>query len=370
LNFRARMIKLPANIAALQSYKPGKAVENIFEGKDFDRTAILSSNENNLGTSPKAITAIQETAAKSYLYPDPSGMKLRSKLAAKHNTSIENIIIGNGSDGILSNIFKAFFKPEDELVSSKGSFVAVNVMTKLNNIPYLQAPLTPTYAFDLDEIYKLVNSKTKAIYLCNPNNPTGAIISKKAIEAFINKIPPHILIIIDEAYAEFATSLSDEFPDTTQLNLPNVITLRTFSKAFGLAGVRLGYGVGSQFIIDTLMKVKLTFNPSTIAQAAGVAALDDIAFMQKTIAMNKQGLASYYQAFDQMQVKYVPSYGNFVMVDMGTEENALRTFNQLLSKGVFVRPLGFFQLPHCLRITVGLPNECELLIEKLGEVLF
>ncbi len=369
LNTQFKMIELPDNIAALQSYKPGKAVEDIFEGKNFDRTAILSSNENNLGTSPKAVAAIQEAATNSYLYPDPSGMKLRQKLAAKHNTTIDKIIIGNGSDGILSNIFKAFFRPGDELVSSAGSFVAVNVMTKLNNIPYKQAPLTKEYAFDLEAILDLVGPRTKAVYLCNPNNPTGAMISNRALKAFIEKIPEHILIIVDEAYAEFAASLSSEFPDATQIELPNVITLRTFSKAFGLAGVRLGYGVGSQFIVDTLMKVKLTFNPSIIAQAAGGAALDDAAFMQETIEMNKKGLAYYYKNFSQMQLNYVPSFGNFVMLDMSTEERAMYVFNQLLNRGVFVRPLAFFQLPHCLRITVGLPEECQLLVEKMAEVM-
>ncbi len=363
------MIELPENIAALESYKPGKAVDNVFEGKDFKQTAILSSNENNLGTSPKAIAAMQNVLSNSFVYPDPSGMKLRTKLAKKHNTEINRIIIGDGSDGILSVIFKAFFKPGDGLVSSKGSFVAVNVMTKLNNIPYIQAPLTAEYAFDLDAIYKLVGPKTKAVYLCNPNNPTGAMIGREELMDFINKIPENILIIIDEAYAEFATELSDDYPDTTEINLPNVITLRTFSKAFGLAGVRLGYGIGSTFIIETLMKVKLTFTPSSIAQAAGLGALEDADFMQKTVEINNEGIEYYYKAFDRLQLKYVKSYGNFVMIDFGTEEKALKIFQGLLDRGVFVRPLRFFQLPHCIRITVGLPEECKLLVEKLEEVL-
>ena len=363
------MIELPDNIAALESYKPGKAVDNVFEGKDFKKTAILSSNENNLGTSPKAIAAMQNALSNAYLYPDPSGMKLRTKLAQKHHTEINRIVLGNGSDGILSNIFKAFFRPGDELISSKGSFVAVNVMTKLNNIPYIQTPLTKEYAFDMDAIFKLVGSKTKAIYLCNPNNPTGALIGKAELLKFIDKIPQNILIIIDEAYAEFASSLSENFPDTSEINLPNVITLRTFSKAFGLAGARLGYGIASTFIIETLMKVKLTFNPSLIAQAAGIGALDDNEFMGKTISMNKEGIAYYYKSFDKMNLKYVKSYGNFVMVDFGTEEKALKVFKGLLDRGVFVRPLRFFQLPHCIRITVGLPEECQLLVEKLKEVL-
>lgn len=362
-------IKLPENIAALESYKPGKSVNNVFEGLNLKRTAILSSNENNFGPSPKALEAMAEAMGKVNLYPEPSSVSLRKKLAKRLNTQPENLIIGNGSDGILSTIFKAFFSPGDELISSKGSFVAVNVMTKLNNIPYIQTEMRDGYKFDLDAIAEKINPKTKAIYLCNPNNPTGTIISQNALGNFVKKVPDHILIIVDEAYSEFANSLTDDFPDSTQYNLPNLITLRTFSKAYGLAGVRLGYGIAHEEIVATLLKVKLTFDPSIVAQAAGIGALDDDEFLQKTIANNLNGMRFYKEKFAAMGLKFTPSFGNFVMVDFGTEAAAGQVFEQLLQRGVFVRPLKFFQLPHCLRISIGTPEECELLVEKLEEVM-
>ncbi|MBX2844208.1 MAG: histidinol-phosphate transaminase [Flammeovirgaceae bacterium] len=362
-------IKLPENIASVESYKPGKSINNVFEGLNLERTAILSSNENNFGPSPKALEAMKKAMDRVNLYPEPRSVSLRIKLAKRLNTLPENLIIGNGSDGILSTIFKAFFSPGDELISSKGSFVAVNVMTKLNNIPYIQAEMLDGYKFDLDAIAEKINSKTKAIYLCNPNNPTGTIINQKTLDGFVKKVPENILIIVDEAYSEFANSLTDDFPDSTKYNFPNLITLRTFSKAYGLAGVRLGYGIAHEEIVSTLLKVKLTFDPSIVAQEAGVGALDDEEFLQKTISNNLRGMSFYKEKFEEMGLKFIPSFGNFVMVDFGTEEIAGKVFEELLKRGVFVRPLKFFQLPHCLRISIGTPNECELLAEKLEEVI-
>ncbi len=363
------MIRIPQHIEELQSYKPGKAVQDVFAGMGLERTAILSSNENNLGPSPKAMQAVQQAMLKAHLYPEPASSALRNKLAERLGQQPENIIIGNGSDGILSNIFKAFFEEGDELISSEGSFVAVNVMTRMNNIAYPKAPLTSGYAFDLDAIYSLLTSNTKAVYLCNPNNPTGAMIGEQALREFVEKIPENVLVIVDEAYSEFSRALADDFPDSMQYGLPNLITLRTFSKAYGLAGLRLGYAVAHPRLIGALMKVKLTFDPSSVAQAAGLAALEDEEFLQKTIAVNQQGISYYYRHFDRLGLHYVPSFGNFVMVDFGSPERATFVFEQLMKRGVMVRPLHFFELPQCLRISAGLPHECELLVEKMEEVL-
>lgn len=362
-------ISVPERIAHLESYKPGKAVLNVFEGKGFSRTAILSSNENNLGTSPLARKAMVQALDQMFLYPEPGATALRVKLAEKIGRAPSEIMVGNGSDSILSILFRAFFDPGDELVSSWGTFVAVNVMTKLNDIPYRQVPMAPGYAFDLDAIAKAIGPKTKAVYLCNPNNPTGAMITQQALDRFLAQVPEHILVVIDEAYAEFATALSPEYPDTTRYRLPNLITLRTFSKAYGLAGVRLGFAVASEALIQTLIKVKLTFDPSLMAQAAGLGALEDDAFIEKTVQHHIEWLAYYHETFASMELNFVRSYGNFVMVDFGTEEKAMQVFQGLMDRGVFVRPLRFFQLPHCLRISVGTADECRLLVEKLKETL-
>ncbi len=363
------MIRIPEYIQQLQAYKPGKAVQNVFAGKNLTRTAILSSNENNLGPSPKALAAAAESLATAHLYPAPASGALRAKLAERLGRKEEEIILGNGSDGILSNIFKAFLQPGDELLTSRGSFVAVNVMAKMNDVPLIKTDMTETYAFHLPAILQRVTQQTKAIYLCNPNNPTGAMIPRDELFAFIQKIPENILLIIDEAYADFSLAFSDDFPDTTQLDLPNLLTLRTFSKAYGLAGLRLGYAVGAPRLIEALMKVKLTFDPSSVAQAAGLAALDDHEFVQKTLDMTREGLQKYYATFTALGLPFVPSFGNFVMVDLGTQARAMQMFQALLERGVFVRPLEFFELPHCLRISVGTPDECDLLIEKITEVI-
>ncbi len=363
------MIRIPEYIQQLQAYKPGKLVQDIFAGKNLERTAILSSNENNLGPSPKAIEAVAKALSSVHLYPEPASNMLRAKLAARLGRQENEIVIGNGSDGILSNLFKAFMQPGEEMLTSRGSFVAVNVMAKMNDIHLVKTEMTDRYAFDLKALLARVNPQTRAIYLCNPNNPTGAMIEADTMKAFLDKVPEHILVVVDEAYSDYSFSLTQNFPDTTQWDYPNLLTLRTFSKAYGLAGLRLGYGVSNPRLIEALMKVKLTFDPSVAAQVAGIAALNDDAFYQKTLTMNQQGLQRYYEAFRSLQLKFFPSYGNFVMVDFETPERAQEVFEALLERGVFVRPLAFFELPHCLRISVGTPDECELLVEKLEEVM-
>lgn len=363
------MIQVPEYIQQLQAYKPGKAVQDIFAGKNFERTAVLSSNENNLGPSPKAIRAVTDNLAKAHLYPEPASNVLRQKLADRLGREENEIIIGNGSDGILTNIFKGFLKSGDEMLTSRGSFVAVNVMAKMNNVHLLKVDMKEGYAFDLDAILNRINQQTKAVYLCNPNNPTGTMLKKDELEAFISKVPENVLIIVDEAYSDFSFQYTDEFPDTTTLHLPNLLTLRTFSKAYGLAGLRLGYAVGHPKLIETLFKVKLTFDPSIAAQMAGIGALDDDEFVTKTIETTCQGLQLYYDSFSKMNLNYVESFGNFVMVDFETRDRAHEVFQALLDRGVFVRPLDFFELPHCLRISVGTLEESQLLVEKLEEVI-
>ncbi|MDW7695665.1 histidinol-phosphate transaminase [Flammeovirgaceae bacterium SG7u.111] len=363
------MIKIPSHIDALQSYKPGKAVKNVFEGKGLKKTAILSSNENNLGCSSKAIAAMQAAAQNIYLYPDPGSMDVKEILAKKINQKPENIVLANGSDGILSLIFKTFFEPGDEVLSSEATFVAVEMYTKLNQIPFIKVPMAEGYRFDMETLTTKITDKTKAVYLSNPNNPTGAMITKAELESFMAKVPKNVLVIVDEAYFEYSGMLSDEYPDSLGYGWENVLTLRTFSKAYGLAGLRVGYGIGNPQLIDALSKVKLTFDPNFMAQVAAAVALQDEAFLQKTVDHNQKGLAYFYKEFEKLGLNYVPSFGNFVMIDFGTEERAMEIFQTLFDRGVFIRPLKFFGLPHCVRISVGTMAECELCVEKLKEVL-
>jgi len=365
------MIKIPENIQQIANYKPGKPGADMFDGKTMERTAILCSNENNFGSSPLASKAIQDHLSQMYLYPDPTGDALKSKICSKMGYTKDQIILGNGSDGILYTLFKAFFEKGEHLLTSDATFVSLKAMAKMNNVPYRTIPMKKGYAFDLDAIFEAIDYQTKVIYLCNPNNPTGAMIPHDELMEFIARVPSDRLVIVDEAYFEFSKNLSEDYPDSTRMGFENVLTLRTFSKSYGLAGIRLGYGIGHPSIIQTLQKVKLTFNPNLLAQVAGAAALDDEEFLHKTLSNNQIELYKMYEFFEELEITYIPSYANFVMIDLKKEEIVEGVYELLRQRGVLTRRLGSFGLPHCLRVSIGRPEENEWFMEcfKAIEIL-
>jgi len=350
-------IHIPEHIRQIANYKPGKPNADMFEGKENDKSAILCSNENNFGTSPLALQAIQEAFLQLYLYPDPTGDALKSAIEAYYGYSKSSIVLGNGSDGILYTIFKAFFEPGDHILTSHGTFVSLRAMATMNRVAYRTVPITRAYSFDLDAILDAINDRTRVIYLCNPNNPTGAMIPQDDLLHFMERVPSDRLVIVDEAYFEFSRSLSDAYPDSSQLGYANVLTLRTFSKAYGLAGLRLGFGIADENLIQVLHKVKLTFNPNLLAQAAGVAALKDDAFLEKTIQNNREEISKFYALFERLHIHFVPSYANFVMIDLQSENTVEEVYEYLRQRGILTRRLASFDLPHCLRISVGRPEE-------------
>lgn len=362
-------VKVPQHIQDLKSYNPGKTVSELVKQYNLGEIAVLWNNENNFGTSPKAVEAMQAVLKDSYLYPDPLSMKLREKIARQIGKNSQNIVVGNGSEGLLMNIFKAFCKDDDQILTSEGTFVITYVWSQINDLDCKKVPMTLDYRYDAEGIVNAVDDNTKIVYLANSNNPTGSMITKAELRFIMENVPPHVLVIADEAYFEYSVVLSDEFADSTKFDYPNLITLRTFSKAYGIAGVRVGYAIGDEKIISTLLKVKLTFEPSNVAQAAGIGALKDDEFLQKTVGNNSKGLAFLYQNLDRLGVKYIPSYANFVMIDFEDEKKASRITQNLLERGVFVRLLPAFRLPHCIRVSVGLPEENELFIRKLEEVI-
>ena len=363
------MIRIPENIQQLKTYKPGKPIEEIVAEYGLKETAVLWNNENNLGASPVAMQRIREELHTSHLYPDPACLALRQKIADQNGQQVENVIVGNGSEGILANLYQAFFEPGDELLTSEGSFVAVYIWAAAHGIPTRKVPLTADYGFDLEALASNIGPNTKMVYLANPNNPTGAMIGEEDLKAFIEKVPANILVVVDEAYFEFARDLDPNFPNSVAIDRPNVLTLRTFSKTYGIAGIRIGYGLGPAKLIEPLMKVKMTFAPSNLAQAAGIGALEDVSFLAKSLENNRKGIAGFYQLFDELGLKYVPSFGNFVMVDLGDAEKVQNLFQQLMRKGVFIRPLPAFGLPHCFRVTVGTPAENALFATQLRACL-
>ena len=266
-------IQIPDHISAIKSYQPGKTIPQLKEELGWEKTAILWNNENTLGYSKLAQAAVMEAFDGVNYYSDPMGADLSRRLALKFGRKQEEIVLGNGSESLLMLTIRALCSGEDEFLTSEGSFVIVYNWARINNIRCVAMPMTDDYGFDLDAIKSRINRNTKVIYLATANNPTGTMISNADLKQFIESIPDHILVIVDEAYLEFSKAIDSDFPDSLDYDFPNVITLRTFSKAYGIAGVRIGYGIGHEKIMAALRKAKLTFEPGTLAQAAGIGAL-------------------------------------------------------------------------------------------------
>lgn len=362
------MVRIPAHVDELVPYKPGKPAHKNFDATGI-REVVLSSNENNFGPSPLAMQAIREAAAGMHLYPDPTSTLLKEKLSVMLDVQPANLSVGNGSDSILYNMFKAFFEPGQKMLTSAGAFSSAKVYARLNNIPLVETAMLPGYGFDLEAMLEAIDGDTQVIYLVNPNNPTGAMLPGADLKAFLDRVPEHILVVIDEAYFDFATALSADYIDCSKLGHTNVIVLRTFSKAYGLAGLRLGYAIGPESLIQVLNKVKLPFDPNRMAQAAGLAALDDRDFLQATIDNNTTQRALLHGYYSASGLQFVPTYGNFFMLDLGTEARVEELFEALRARGVLTRRLASFGLPHCLRVSIGTAEDNAYYLQQLGIVI-
>jgi histidinol-phosphate aminotransferase len=286
-------------------------------------------------------------------YPD-GGLRLREVLAAQFDLKVENVIAGSGSEGIMSNIIRAFLCDEDEVLTTEAAFIGFQVLARSRGVKYRTVPYRDWH-YDLPALAAEINQHTKIVYLANPNNPTGTIFTR-------HHVPERVLIILDEAYFEYAKD-NPRYPDSMHYRYDNVITLRTFSKAYGLAGARIGYGFAHEELIRNLLKVKLPFEPSTPAQAAGMAALSDKEFLHRSLELNARGLRYLTEGLRELGLPLAPSEANFVMIAMASEEEASRVFEELLSQGVVVRPLKAFGLPHCLRVSTGTDEDNRFCIE-------
>ncbi len=360
------MSLVPPYIETLQPYKPGRPIAEIQRELGLKRVVKLASNENPLGPSPLALKGLHDSLAELHRYPT-GGYDLRSLLAARFNVKTENVIAGAGSEGIMSDIIRTFLCDEDEVLTTEGAFIGFQVLSKSRGVAYRTVPYR-NWHYDLEGIARSINEHTKIIYLANPNNPTGTIFTKDEFDAFYARVPERVLIILDEAYFEYARH-NPIYPDSMQYRYDNVITLRTFSKIYGLAGIRIGYGFAHGDLIKNLLKVKLPFEPSTPAQAAGIAALQDADFLRRSLEMNARGLEYQMRAFSEMELEVVPSEANFTMVVRPGEADAESLSQELLKEGVIIRPLRAFGLPNCLRITVGTDDENEILVKALRRVL-
>ena len=354
---------VPPSIASLQPYIPGRSAEDVRQLYGVSRVVKLASNENPLGPSPKAVEAMRLVLNGLNIYPS-GGLQLRRVLARKFACDVDNVIVGNGSEGIMSNIIRTFLCDDDEVLTADATFIGFPLLAKGRGVAYRTVPLVD-WRFHLPALAEAVTGKTKIIYLANPNNPTGTTFSRQEFDSFHRQIPERTLIILDEAYFEYARD-NPSYPDSMHYRYDNVITLRTFSKAYGLAGVRIGYGFAHAELIGNLLKVKLPFEPSALAEAAGIAALGDMEFLHETLAANARGMAYVTTELTRLGIRWVPSEANFVMTLWSTEAAARGVDEKLLRQGVIVRHLGQFGIANALRITIGSREQNEVLIAALA----
>ncbi|HIO57048.1 MAG TPA: histidinol-phosphate transaminase, partial [Candidatus Marinimicrobia bacterium] len=300
---------VPKNIKELSPYKPGKSIEEVQRELGLEQITKLASNENPLGPSPLALEAIRKAEQDLHRYPDASGLNLRKRLAERFDVKIDNVVLGAGSEGIMATIMRTFLLPEDEIITAQNSFIGFTVLAKASGRQVHWVPMKE-HRYNLKAMATFINEYTKIIYLANPDNPMGTYFTVEEFDAFMEKVPERVLIIMDEAYFEFAQSQKD-YPDSMHYRYDNVITLRTFSKAYGLGGLRIGYGFAHDQLISNLMKVKLPFEPSSLAQAAGLAALEDNYHIEKTVQLTQDGIEYFSRELRRLEVNTIPSAANF-----------------------------------------------------------
>jgi histidinol-phosphate aminotransferase len=356
---------VPPYIASLRPYEAGRGIEEVQREFGLARVHKMASNENPLGSSPLALEAITKAMHTLHVYPN-GGLDLRRVLAEKFDLKVENVIAGSGSEGIMSNIIRTFLCDEDEVLTTEAAFIGFQVLAKSRGVKYRTVPYREWH-YDLAALAGAINERTKIVYLANPNNPTGTIFSKHEFDEFYKHVPERVLIILDEAYFEYAKD-NPRYPDSMHYRYDNVITLRTFSKVYGLAGVRIGYGFAQEDLIANLLKVKLPFEPSTVAQAAGIAALADKEFLHRSLELNARGLEFLARAFRERGFTVIPSEANFVMIALANAEQAAQLARELLMQGIIVRPLGSFGLPNCIRISTGTDEDNQRCVQAMSNL--
>jgi histidinol-phosphate aminotransferase len=355
------MALVPSYIESLRPYERGLSTRDVERRYGVAHAIALSSNENPLGPSPRAVEAFLASAARLNRYP--SGFELREALANQYDVRTENVVTGSGSEGIISNIIRTFLSDDDEVLTTEAAFLGFQVIARSRGVKYRTVPYKDWH-YDLAALAALTTKKTKIIYLANPNNPTGTIFTRQEFDDFHRRIPARVLVILDEAYFEYARE-NPRYPDSLYYRYDNVITLRTFSKVYGLAGVRVGCGFAHEELIANLLKVKLPFEPSAPAEAAALGALSDKEFLHRSLAQNARGLRLFSESFREMGLRVAPSEANFAMLVLPDESSASRIVEDLLRQGVIVRPLKATGLPNCIRISTGTDEENERCVEAM-----
>ncbi len=354
------------HIAELKPYNPGKPIQELERELGIAGAIKLASNENPLGPSPKALAAIKEALGEIHRYPDGNGLYLKQALATKLGVKPENIILGNGSDELIEIICRTFLNPGEHVVSADCTFVEYELVAKSFGAKMVTAPLKD-FTYDLEAMLARMDDKTKLVFIANPNNPTGTIVDRVAFDRFMKDLPPQVLVVMDEAYYEYM--LREDFPDSLGYMQQgrNIIVLRTFSKIYGLAALRIGYGIAKAETIDYMNRVWLPFNVNSLAQTAAQAALGDAEHLLRSQETARLGRQYLYSQFEELDINYVPSAANFILLD--TKCDGQKIYQAMLKDGVIVRPMQVYGLPDYIRITIGTEGENRRLIESLKQAM-
>ena len=353
----------PSHIRAIAPYQPGKPIAELARELGLNEGDIikLASNENPLGPSPYALAAAQAALPNIALYPDGAGFALKAALSSRLGVSPNQIVLGNGSNDVLDMAARAFLSPGTSALYSRHAFAVYPIATLTVGANGREVPAL-NYGHDLAAMRQAIREDTRVVWIANPNNPTGTFLPWAEIEAFLREVPPRVLVVLDEAYGEYLPH-ADRFDTTTWLaRFPNLLITRTFSKAYGLAGLRVGYGIADAAVIDLMNRVRHPFNVNLIALAAAEAALGDADFLARSFALNRAGMAQLVQGLTALGLAHVPSKGNFLLVKVG---DAARVNTELLQRGVIVRPVANYGLPEFLRVSVGLEAQNARFLEAL-----
>ncbi len=358
------MLPLSPFLKTLPTYQPGRPIEEVARELGLPAESIIkvASNENPFGPSPLAQAALQKAIAGVNLYPDGNAFYLKQKLAAKLGVETANLVLGNGSNEIIEFVSHALLAPGTDIVVSQYCFAIYPIVAKMFGADVRVVP-AKNHGHDLPAMLKAITNKTRIVFVANPNNPTGTLVPREELIDFVNRVPDDVLLVLDEAYIEFLDDPVDLIPLVRLGARKNLILMRTFSKIYGLAGLRIGYGIAPAELASALEKIRQPFNVNLLSQTAALAALDDDAHVRKTRQNNFNGLEFFMKAFRELKLEYVPSYANFILVRVGDGQ---KVFNVMQKLGVITRPMGGYQLPEWIRISIGTPEENRRTLESLG----
>jgi histidinol-phosphate aminotransferase len=356
------MLNVSEHIRNITPYVPGKPIEELERELGISGSIKLASNENPLGPSPKAITAIKKAVDGLNRYPDGSGFYLSQALAKKYGVDLNQVILGNGSNELIELVVRTFVQPGDEVISADPSFVVYRMITQAAGGTNVVVPCKDM-RHDLEVMAERITPKTRIVFIANPNNPTGTMNSQAEMDLFMDRLPDHVIVAVDEAYFEYVTHA--DYPDSLDYLKAgrSVLALRTFSKIYGLAGLRIGYGITTSEIAELMNKVRQPFNTNSLAQVGALAALADRKHVERSVAINNEGKQFLYQTFQRLGISYVPTEANFILFD--TRLDGTELYTALLKQGVIIRPMG----GNRLRVTIGLPEENARFAGELEKII-